>query len=558
MRVWRTHRRASLARVRAEWGKARHRSRRMAAIAAYHWSRVAAAGPETSLDARTWDDLELDAVFAIIDRAESTLGQQALYHRLRTAPEAANLEAFEALTSRMSGDVPSREGAQLALARLQDPHGYDLCWLARPDAVETQWWHVAFPILTSTVLLLTILSAISPVALPAVIAALLVNVIVRFATDRRIGAVTGAFRQLAPLIATAQSLEFLRGRELDEIVGPLRAEVPRLGRLKTIARWVSGDPFMLPLESSWLAIGVTDVANVVYEYLNLLLLLDANALYFGARELRACGPSLLGVITAVGDIDAALSVASFRAGVSGWTRPRFLPPGGPIVLTDVRHPLLADAVPNSIELGPPHGVLITGSNMSGKSTFLRTVGVSAVLAQTIHTCLATSYQAPILSVRSCIGRRDDLLAGKSYYIVEVEALLELVRASAHTGQHLFLFDELFRGTNAIERIAAAEAVLRELIVDGTRFKRHIVLAATHDGELVELLHDAYAAVHFSDALGADGLVFEYRLRQGPTTTRNAIALLGMRGAPATLMARALATAAALQRRKEYSLTREAR
>jgi len=128
---------------------------------------------------------------------------------------------------------------------------------------------------------------------------------------------------------------------------------------------------------------------------------------------------------------------SFRVGTHHWTRPRFCQSGEPVLLKDIRHPLVRDAVPNSIRLVPPHGVFVTGSNMSGKSTWLRTVGVSAVRAQTISTCLATTYEAPVLKVRSCIGRADDLEAGKSYYLVEVEALLGLVKASLDTSPHLF-------------------------------------------------------------------------------------------------------------------------
>ena len=97
--------------------------------------------------------------------------------------------------------------------------------------------------------------------------------------------------------------------------------------------------------------------------------------------------------------------------------------------------------------------------MSGKSTFLRTVGVNVVLAQSINTCLARVYRAPVYQVRSCIGRSDDLIAGKSYYLVEVEAVLALRESERAAAPHLFIFDELFRGTNAVERIAAAEAVL---------------------------------------------------------------------------------------------------
>jgi hypothetical protein len=532
----------------------------MDAIRASHRSRLDAfAASESSLDDRTWDDLNLDDVFDIVDRTESTLGQHALYHRLRSAPVGDHLETFDALAARMTADSAGRERAQMALARLQDLNGYDLWWLSRTDALDTPFWYVLFPLLTAALLLLLLLSLLQLVSfVPVVLAALGVNVVVGLATAHRIIAVGPTFRQLAPLIATAQSLTFLDGDDIEPIVGAIRTDVPHLALLKTIARWVSNNPLMISQDSTMLALAVSDLCQVVYEYLNLAFLLDWNAVYLGGPRLRAHAPRLLRVIAAMGEIDAAISTASFRAGSKGWTRPRFGRPGAPISMTGIRHPLIRDAVPNSIQVGPPHGVLVTGSNMSGKSTFLRTVGVSAVLAQTINTCLATDYEAPVFCVRSCIGRADDLLAGKSYYLVEVEALLELVRASGDRIPHLFLLDELFRGTNAVERIAAGEAVLRELIVDGRDFKPHIVLAATHDGELVDLLRDRYAADHFGDAIGPNGLTFDYHLLPGPATTRNAITLLQLQGAPESLVNRALARAAALdhERRAISSEPRE--
>ena len=167
-----------------------------------------------------------------------------------------------------------------------------------------------------------------------------------------------------------------------------------------------------------------------------------------------------------------------------------------------------------------------------------------MLAQTINTCLASAYEAPIYRVRSCLGRADDLLAGKSYYLVEVESILALVRASELSDPHLFLLDELFRGTNAVERIAAGEAVLETMVGEG---KPHVVLVATHDNELVELLRDSYVVCHLSDAVGPNGLMFDYHLSPGPATSRNAIALLRLNGAPENLVTRALERAAALDR-----------
>jgi DNA mismatch repair ATPase MutS len=131
------------------------------------------------------------------------------------------------------------------------------------------------------------------------------------------------------------------------------------------------------------------------------------------------------------------------------------------------------------------------------------------------------------------------------------AVLAMVEASAAVAPCLFLFDELFRGTNAVERIAA-EAVLTELILDGSRFKPHLVLAATHDGELVDLLSEIYTPYHFGDELGPDGLIFDHRLRQGATTTRNAIALLRLHGAPPAMVTRALQRAAVLDRQRGHA------
>jgi hypothetical protein len=598
--AWLAHRRRQqqLAALRVSWGRPRTRARAFDAIAEYHRSRIAGshvgvggvtASPSdsisasdrpdapASLDDRTWSDLNLDAVFATIDRTESTLGQQALYHRLRSAPVADHLDAFDALVERMRTDAAAREQAQLTLARLQDPAGYDLWWLAQGEALGTRPWHALFPALALGMLASLVAIPLWPGALLLAIVLIVINLLVRIATARRVGALLGSFRQIGPLLATGEALAFLDAPDVQAITGALRTELPALRSLRAVARWAGRDP-----------LAADPLTAMLLEYLNLLFLVDLNALYFGTRELQARGGALRRVIAATGDIDSAIAVASFRAGARHWTRPRFrnstatpatnataatatiAATSASATLTDICHPLIDAAVPNSIALGPPHGVLVTGSNMSGKTTFLRTVGVTTILAQTINTCLATEYDAPVFSVRSCIGRTDDLVAGKSYYLVEVEAVLALVRASASGTPHLFLLDELFRGTNAVERVAAAEAVLIELLVpsrhadahagatatataSARQLKPHAVLVSTHDDGLVDLVGDLYVPCHFAETVGDEGLVFDHRLRPGPATTHNAIALLRLHGAPDSLVSHALARAAHLD--PSYSLDR---
>jgi hypothetical protein len=522
-----------LARLRDEWGGPRRRKRDMDAISDFFRSHD--VGP-VSLDDRTWDDLLLDDVFAHLDRTESSVGQQMLYHRLRSAPAPRAMEAFEALIARVTDDVDRREAAQIALARLHDPSGYYVHRLVRPDALDRPAWHVVFPLWSASIIVALLLAPLWPPLILVAPFAFVVNLGLRIATRRQVGSEVVWFRYVGPLLSAAGALADLATAETTALTKSLSSDLSALGRLGAIARWVSRDP-----------LAADPLVYAALELLNQLLLMDASGLYLASRELKSRGPHLLRTIETVGEIDAAVAIASFRVGTRRWTCPSFLPPDAAVVLTDLRHPLIDDAVPNSVTLAPPRGLLVTGSNMSGKSTFLRTVGVNAVLAQTINTCLAATYQAPVYDVRSCLGTRDDLLAGKSYYLVEVESVLSLVRASERVEPRLFLLDELFRGTNAVERIAAAEAVLRALIRGG---KPHVALVATHDGELVDLLSDCYTVCHLGDAVGPDGLIFDYHLVPGPATSRNAIALLKLNGAPESLVTQALARAEALDRQRQ--------
>ena len=219
--IRRSHRRR-LARIRASWGAPVQQIRRMDAMSSSHAARIDVLKGSGSLDERTWADLNLDDVFAAIDRTHSTLGQHALYHRLRTAPVADHLEAFEALVRRMTSDSAARERAQLALARLQDPQGYDIWWLAGADAVDATRRYVVFPVLTATAIVLAVLALFWSAAVVPLVAVLLLNVAVHYTTDFQIVHIARGFRQCAPLIATAESLGFLAGDDIDPIVRPLR------------------------------------------------------------------------------------------------------------------------------------------------------------------------------------------------------------------------------------------------------------------------------------------------------------------------------------------------
>jgi hypothetical protein len=234
-----------LAQCRNEWGVATPRRHDTAVLTRALVARRSSADTNRFVDERTDRDLLLDQVFVALDRTRSTAGRDALYHRLRSSPGPSERAAFEALVERFSTDVEAREGAALALARLQDPHGYDVWWLARPDVIESRGWDVAFPFAAAATAIACVVTFAYPMLLPWLIGLVAGDIIVRFTAATRVVTVARALRQVAPLVTTGEALSFLRGDDIAPLVGALPSAVERLRRLKTVARWLGGDPLMV-------------------------------------------------------------------------------------------------------------------------------------------------------------------------------------------------------------------------------------------------------------------------------------------------------------------------
>ena len=181
-------------------------------------------------------------------------------------------------------------------------------------------------------------------------------------------------------------------------------------------------------------------------------------------------------------------------------------------------------VRNDVRLGAPTRVLIvSGSNMSGKSTLLRTVGINAVLAQMGAPVRATSLRLSPLRVGATLRVQDSLREGRSRFYAEITRVRELADIARGPVPLLFLLDELFHGTNSHDRLAGATGVLRDLIAQGA-----IGLVTTHDMALAAMadsLDGAAANVHFEDWFDGGEMRFDYRMKPGPVTRSNALALM---------------------------------
>ena len=196
--------------------------------------------------------------------------------------------------------------------------------------------------------------------------------------------------------------------------------------------------------------------------------------------------------------------------------------GASLKVEKLYHPLIGDPVANSIQM--QRGVLITGSNASGKSTFLKTIAINTILAQTVHTCIAKDYCGSFMKILTSMALRDNLAGGESYYMVEIRSLKRILEECEKPEPVLCIVDEVLRGTNTIERIAASSQILHSLAKP-----KVLAMAATHDIELSYVLEKEYDNYHFEEEIQENDVVFDYKLRTGRAMTRNAIRLLAMIG-----------------------------
>ena len=246
------------------------------------------------------------------------------------------------------------------------------------------------------------------------------------------------------------------------------------------------------------------------------------------KEVQDKTDQIMSLIDNIGELDALISIASFRRILPVWCTPEFTPwseeehTSVRLEIEDLYHPLISHPVVNSISA--EGGTLITGSNASGKSTFLKNVAVNSILAQTIHTCTASSCRMPFLKVMTSMALRDDISSGESYFIVEIRSLKRILDESRKKEPLLCVIDEVLRGTNTIERIAASSQILNDL-----RGNWMLPFAATHDIELSYILDDIYTNYHFEEEVNDREVIFNYLLQPGRATTRNAIRLLDMLG-----------------------------
>jgi len=463
------------------------------------------------LDRQTWSDLDMDEVFGEMDHTVSCPGSQVLYAMLREPLlEERRLEERRAVIEGFQEDPELRTGVGLALWPLGHRGATRLAGLLWGPLPELRSLEGSAPLLALTAVGITAGCLLGVLPVPLLLGVFAVNTVVHFLHKRRTD-----HQPLGELARLASVVVALSGPDLRRL-GPAGARIRDGAQVAGVVR-----RRLAPL--------LVDDGLGLTQYLKIFFLVDVLSYRAVHGVLTRHNELLRGLFLAAGEVDALRAMASYLGGRRVSCAPDHGAPRPGWSVRGMVHPLLETPVPNDFTMGAG-AVLITGSNMSGKTTFLKTLGVNAVLAQVCHRALAAGYALPFLRVITSIGRADNLIEGRSYYLAEVESVHRIVSAAESREPHLLLLDEIFRGTNTAERIAGGYGVLRHL-ANG----RHLVFVATHDGELVDLLDGVYEVCHFTEEVGAEGLSFDYTLRPGPSTRSNAIALLEFAGFPAGIV-----------------------
>jgi DNA mismatch repair ATPase MutS len=265
-----------------------------------------------------------------------------------------------------------------------------------------------------------------------------------------------------------------------------------------------------------------------------LTLWDFHVLFGLERWRRRWGRHVREWFEALAEVDALATLAAIHHDEPGWALPEIDYDAHAIEARELGHPLIASErrVGNDVTIGPPGTVLlVTGSNMSGKSTLLRAIGVNVLLAQAGAPVCAKGFTLPPCDLQTSLRIQDSLERGVSYFMAALARLKAVVdaadRARDDRRRVVYLLDEVLQGTNSAERATAVRAIGRHLLDAGA-----IGAMTTHDLSIApeEPFASHARLVHFSEQVHSDGsMTFDYILRDGLATSRNALRLMELIG-----------------------------
>lgn len=497
--------------------------------------------------ARDLDLFGRASLFQLVSTAHTPLGHQTLRDWFSTPAMPEEIAVRQAAVTALSQDNEFREELDLRgrlLGAGDDGPTAFLEWAEGPTWLrERAWLTWLARALTAAVVVMVLLVCFAVLQPSIAIVSFLCLIIVNLTVNV---AFAGSVHDIFSRVSSRQH-DIQHYRPLLEAIGKLPKYVEFFARLQGRLGETSHEPIER-LNQLTRIVGIANLRRsgfwgVPYILSQILLMTDFHLLYWLEKWQRRNGPAVRDWLDAIGQLEAIASLARLAHDHPDWTLPQVCQrEEATLAAAAIGHPLLPDeaCVRNDVEVGPRGTfLLVTGSNMSGKSTLLRAIGVNVVLAQAGGPVCARHLALPPLQIATSMRISDSLADGVSFFMAELKRLKQIVdecRQAESDGQRTFLYllDEILQGTNSAERHIAVSHVIGHLLTHGA-----IGAVSTHDLELANGpgLVDACRMVHFRETIAAaedssDGqgtMTFDYLVRPGLSPTTNALKLLELVG-----------------------------
>ena len=453
---------------------------------------------DSQVDGQTWHDLDLYRVFDQLNYTQSSIGAEALYQKMRLIkfqPEAS----LQELEDFFDHHPDLRLKVQVVMNQLgKKNHNMARSIVANPGKQDSKIYLSLYIFLACLpVFSLFFLPFFKIQAMMVLVASATFNIIFssirNWSNKMRLDRVS----YLVRIFASTEKLSHLaipKQEALKQAVQPFKKTKVISGILQSPT-------------------GSSDM-EIILIYLNFLFLIPQIAQVYIYQQVRIHQKEAQEAINLLGELEVAISLLRHKRDVELVCHPYFKKEGG-IKGKGIYHPLLTDPVANDVRF--EKNMVISGDNASGKSTYLKMVAINCILAQGLGFAYGESLELSYGHVMTSMDVSDDIEVGDSYFITESKTILRMIESLEKSGFHYFFIDELFKGTNTIERIGSGLGIVRWL-------SRHdcLYMISSHDIELVAASGAVNDNYHF-DSRYVDGeIVFDYQIKKGAAVTKNAV------------------------------------
>lgn len=464
-----------------------------------------------SIDDITWNDLDLQKVFVAINHTTTTTGEETLYYWLHHPINDKELLWERAKHIEDLGkDNNALEKLRIAMSKVKFIR-FDYREIINNE-FHSNWLLLG---LFNGLALLSLIGLIysvitwSHILIPTVI--VMINILIHFRYMKKVGAQIQVLTYVVGLLSKSRTISLIIQDSYPELSEELYNLFLRLKKIYSRSNII----FKL------------DGVDLFADYFNILFLVKERNYLFVAKQVEKYKDELNRLYEVFGELDALASIAVYRKELDYYCLPQFNDNCENMIVDGIYHPLINHPTANDIQTST--SIAITGSNMSGKSTFLRTIGINTLFAQSIMTCLSKTYSSGFFRLLTSINLSDNITTSKSYFLMEAEAIKRMVESINCNFYSLILIDEIFKGTNPTERIAASIEILNLLASEKT-----LTFVATHDLQILPLLK-GYDYYYFTENITDQGMDFDYKMYKGIAPTRNAIKILNYLKYPSSLL-----------------------